>query len=313
MEFINWTSDTQNVIENDEKEFHSLLDVEDNAANKADFNDDNFSVSSQQSQHPHRLDVSWGRYFAQRSPPMGDLGGSHGIYPRPQFHGQHHVASEMQPVEEPRALLAHHNVSSIQEEKEPEEEDRDRQESRDADKHETEMKVENVSKDIEQQPDRHHVDSQHEEEREITSTEMEHEMVMINNDDISITKSMEQLNMEELAAQYFSNRDSNSTLKSEKSSDSQRSNNRFIQIGKKIKHIQRFYQFTIATALQQSSEDEEHMEKQMEAIMLQYIASVNQSKRTAELSAVTYEANTKRCTALILFEREANDNDNEEW
>eukprot|EP01083_Nonionella_stella_P140679 431873_1 len=80
---VNWSSDTTQIIENDGKEFeeNNILSI----ASKPAIIDDTIPPHS----NVDHLDMSWGNYFAQKSPPMGDLSGSHGIFARPQlFHDE---------------------------------------------------------------------------------------------------------------------------------------------------------------------------------------------------------------------------------
>eukprot|EP01083_Nonionella_stella_P248426 860077_1 len=76
---VNWSSNTQQIIENDEKEFegNDLILSESLMTN---MNNPNMNTNDK------HLNMSWGNYFAKKSPPLGDLCGSHGVQSsRPQF------------------------------------------------------------------------------------------------------------------------------------------------------------------------------------------------------------------------------------
>merc|ERR1719486_1251718 len=76
---VDWSSNTKQIIEDDAKDFeqNDLLPTV-----TASLNQPFFAENSRKD-----LDVSWGNYFAHKSPPMGQLSGSHGVgsLQRPQF------------------------------------------------------------------------------------------------------------------------------------------------------------------------------------------------------------------------------------
>merc|ERR1711933_122435 len=151
--------------------------------------------------------------------------------------------------------------------------------------------------------------------------ELENEdMVRINIDDIN--KSMNSINFGEFNEHYLPNRDSNSTQKSNSSTDSQKIS-KLIQIPK-LKNIQRFCQFKISK--EHMNESEDVIEAQIEEIIEKYIelSCVGQNggdddrdKRekhggNMHLAAVTYKRETNVCTVLMMFGNECNENA-DEW
>lgn len=291
---VSWSSNTKQIIEDDAKDFeqHDLL------ATASSLNQPSFFAASETK---NDLNVSWGNYFAHKSPPMGQLSGSHGVgqLQRPQFNPKNAQNDQKQP-----------DLELNQEELLNQEADDEAKE------HEISMG---------------NMDKQHKTRRagadELTVgmlddiDELENEdMVRINIE--AINKSMSSIHFGEFSEQYLSNRDSNSTQKSNSSSDSQKIS-KLIQIPR-LKYIQRFCQFKISKEQISDADDEDGIEAKIEALIEKYIESggceheqeqqpeQEQKRASMHLAAITYKRETNVCTALIMFDNECNENA-DEW
>jgi len=84
---VNWSGDAVQIIDDAERDFDDMnpdgdgLGADELLLTKSMLND------SATAKTANSLNESWGNYFAKKSPPMGDLNGSHGIDPpeRPHF------------------------------------------------------------------------------------------------------------------------------------------------------------------------------------------------------------------------------------
>ena len=269
---VNWSSNTKQIIEDDAKDFEHQDLLATASLNQPFFAENKID-----------LNVSWGNYFAHKSPPMGQLSGSHGIgqLERPQF-----------------------NQNQLNEQKQ------------------SGSNQEESSKAVDKQTDKKEdVGRKKKRSDELTVgmlddiDELENEdMVRINIEDIN--KSINSINFGEFAEHYLPNRDSNSTQKSNSSTDSQKIS-KLIQIPK-LKYIQRFCQFKISKKQMNESEDEHEIEAKIEAMIEKYIESGGGQKQKEEkcrnmrLAALTYKRETNICTALFMFDNECNENA-DEW
>merc|ERR1712129_300204 len=135
------------------------------------------------------------------------------------------------------------------------------------------------------------------------------DMVRINIEDIN--KSLASINFGEFTEHYLPNRDSNSTQKSNSSTDSQKIS-KLIHVPK-LKYIQRFCQFQISKEHMNESGNGEEIEAKIEEIIENYIDShCQQRKKNMHLAAVTFKKEANICTALIMFDNECNENA-DEW
>eukprot|EP00483_Globobulimina_turgida_P000411 UN00411 len=253
-ESVDWSNNAKQIIENDEKDFETNDLLINKSLNESLFCGMNINANKNDNiNDKNHLAMSWGNYFAKKSPPMGDLCGSHGpgIEARPQFDRNH----DNKPTLSEKAETNNGNEAEIKEEE----------------------IINNNAHLLEE--------------------ELENEDMVIINEGL-LDKSSENINFNEFNAHYLSNRDSNDTLKSSQSTDSQKLN-KLIQIPK-LKYIQRFYQFAIKKNELQSNNDQ-NIEQQIELIILQYLKSyTNDTERKAYLSAITYKAEHSTCTVVIL-------------
>jgi len=237
-------------------------------------------------QNKNDLNVSWGNYFAHKSPPMGQLSGSHGIASneRPQFNQEHNKKGDEKEAElddEERM-----KISDLDEVKEEAVDNKERT---------TDELAVGILDDIDELEDG--------------------DMVRINVEDMNKSmQSMNSINFGEFTDHYLSNRDSNSTQKTTSSTDSQKIS-KLIQIPR-LKYIQRFCQFAIGNKLVNEREDE--IEAKVEEIIERYIAEIGDEETTEKkegnmhLAAVTYTKDTNMCTALLMFDNKCNENA-DEW
>ena len=156
-----------------------------------------------------------------------------------------------------------------------------------------------------------HDEHEHEEEDE------NEEMLIIQSmdgqamDGMVASKSIESINLNDLEQfnpDYLSgsNRDSNTTHKTDGSSR-RGSLNRLIQIAK-LAQIQRCYQFkldedALRELLRQSNNGD--VEEEVERLMLAFLDTIYAEPSRASLSAITFKAAERKCTALVLFDEEA--------
>jgi len=278
---VNWSSDAAQIIDNAEREFNGInqdgIEQDDMLLTKS-----MVSVKS-----GNGLNESWGHYFAKKSPPMGDLCGSHGVdhSERPEFTKQKQSGL---------GVITEHREEKLEEE----------------------LPLSPIPKveenEMKDPHDHHDLLDHHHDDEDMRDTMTPDDMVMINLD--SVHKSTETLNLNdlndlEIDYDSLTNRDSNSTQKTRGSTDSQRSN-KMIHVPR-LKHIQRFYQFKIR----------EHTEEGViEGLMTSFIETFygENDRVSANVAAISYKRETLEYTVLVVFDemtqsRQSQDGNGEEW
>ncbi len=98
-------------------------------------------------------------------------------------------------------------------------------------------------------------------------------------------------------------RDSNSTLKTRSSTDSQRSN-KLIHVPR-LKHIQRFYQFKVVEEAVAATQDE--VEQLIQETMASFIETCYGEEEgvSANVVAISFKRDTMECTVLAVFDQTA--------
>jgi len=296
---VNWSGDAAQIIESAQQEFE-VSEERDLCLTTADLIDteERRSVTGRE---------SWGNYFAKKSPPMGDLCGSHGVdanTTRPLF--DQSANSKLLNLNPSKQAPSH--LAMISEQM-------------------NELSKRNSLAEAEKVED----DDEHDED--------EHEAMLINQsldgqamDGMVASKSIDSINLSDLQMQQLnpsylsgsplcSNRLSNATLKtgsgSNRGSDlsSRRGSlNRLIQIAK-LAQIQRFYQFKLdehalhellrQRQRQSNNGNNGDVEEEVERLMLAFLDAFYAEPAHASLSAVTFKAEERKCTVLVLFEEEA--------
>jgi len=293
---VNWSGDAAQIIERDAQQEFEVSEELDLCLTTADLigTEERRSVTGRE---------SWGNYFAKKSPPMGDLCGSHGVdenTKRPLF-DQSANAKHLNPSKQAPSHLAS-KLAMISEQ---------------------EMKELSVRNSLDDTREK----QQNEDE---DADDDEHDAMLINQsldgqamDGMVASKSIESINLSDLqqlnpsylsGSPLCSNRDSNATHKTSSNRDSDLSSrrgslNRLIQIAK-LAQIQRFYQFkldedALHELLRQSDDGCNDVEEEVERLMHAFLDEFYAEPTRASLSAVTFKAEERKCTALVLFEEEA--------
>jgi len=298
---VNWSGDAAQIIESAQQEFE-VSDERDLCLTTADL------IGTEERRSGRE---SWGNYFAKKSPPMGDLCGSHGVdqnTKRPLFdqnanskqanahtNPSKQATSDLAMISEQRNELSRRNTLGLEEEARDElGHGREEDDIGFGDEHEAML--------INQSLDGQAMDGM------VASKSIESSDLNLND--------LEQLNPDLTDYLSGSNRDSNATHKTDMSSR-RGSLNRLIQIAK-LAQIQRFYQFkldedALHELLRQSNNGD--VEEEVERLMLAFLDAFYAEPSHANLSAVTFKAAERKCTALVLFEEEADAAQtlNEEW